>query len=122
MLKIKFIFGILTHSLPLCHQSSFPIPAYASKWNPIEHRVFPHVTKALDGIVLKTEEQVAEIISTTKTKSGLSVIASVIKKAYTKGKEWTRDVLEKVQIQHQTSLGQFNYKITPQTEEVLLKC
>ena len=92
------------------------------KWNPIEHRVFPHVTKALDGIVLKTEEQVAEIISTTKTKSGLSVIASVIKKAYTKGKEWTRDVLEKVQIQHQTSLGQFNYKITPQTEEVLLKC
>lgn len=97
-------------------------PPYASKWNPIEHRVFPHVTKALDGIVLKTEEQVAEIISTTKTKSGLSVIASVIKKAYTKGKEWTGDVLEKVQIQRETSLGQFNYKITPQTEEVLLKC
>ena len=30
-------------------------PPYSSKWNPIEHRVFPHVTKAMEGITLKTE-------------------------------------------------------------------
>jgi hypothetical protein len=97
-------------------------PPYASKWNPIEHRVFPHVTKAMEGIVLKTEEQAAEIISTAKTKTGLSVIASVIKKVYTKSKEWTEDVLEKVQIKREASLGQFNYRITPQMEEVIVKC
>lgn len=27
-------------------------PPYCSKYNPIEHRVFPHITRALSGVVL----------------------------------------------------------------------
>jgi len=27
-------------------------PAYCSKYNPIEHRLFPHVTRACQGVVL----------------------------------------------------------------------
>jgi hypothetical protein len=27
-------------------------PPYTSKWNPIEHRVFPHITRALQGAIL----------------------------------------------------------------------
>jgi len=26
-------------------------PPYTSKWNPIEHRVFPHITRAMQGKV-----------------------------------------------------------------------
>ena len=29
-------------------------PPYTSKWNPIEHRVFPHITKALEGVPLNS--------------------------------------------------------------------
>lgn len=29
-------------------------PPYTSKWNPIEHRLFPHITRALQGVILKT--------------------------------------------------------------------
>jgi hypothetical protein len=27
-------------------------PPHTSKWNPIEHRVFPHITRALQGAIL----------------------------------------------------------------------
>jgi hypothetical protein len=90
-------------------------PPYASKWNPIEHLVFPHITKAMEGIVLKTEEQAAEVISTAKTKTGLVVITNVIKKVYQKGKVWTKETVEKIQIKRGESLGQLNYTITPQS-------
>ena len=90
-------------------------PPYSSKWNPIEHRVFPHVTKAMEGVVLKTEEQAAKVIGTAKTKTGLVVITSVIKKVYQKGKEWTKEALGKIQIKRGGSLGQLNYMIAPQS-------
>lgn len=31
-------------------------PPYCSKWNPVEHRVFPHITRALQGLVLTSYE------------------------------------------------------------------
>ena len=33
-------------------------PPYTSKWNPIEHRVFPHTTRSLQGVVLNTHQLV----------------------------------------------------------------
>ena len=27
-------------------------PPYTSKWNPIEHRLFPHITGAIEGVPL----------------------------------------------------------------------
>ncbi|MFT7227301.1 MAG: putative GNAT superfamily acetyltransferase, partial [Neolewinella sp.] len=52
----------------VCHY-----PPYASKWNPIEHRVFCHVHKAMQGIVLSDYELVKKLIAKTKTKEGLKV-------------------------------------------------
>jgi hypothetical protein len=31
-------------------------PPYTSKYNPIEHRLFPHVTRACQGVIFKTFE------------------------------------------------------------------
>ena len=88
-------------------------PPYTSKWNPIEHRVFPHVTKALSGVVLKTEEDAQRVIATAKTKTGLSVITNVIKKTYEKGKKVATDFIDNINIKREKSLGQFNYTISP---------
>lgn len=29
-------------------------PPYASKWNPIEHRVFPHITRSMEGMLINS--------------------------------------------------------------------
>jgi len=33
-------------------------PPYTSKWNPVEHRVFPHITRSMAGVVLVSVELV----------------------------------------------------------------
>jgi hypothetical protein len=32
-------------------------PPYTSKWNPIEHRVSPHITRSMDGILINSLEE-----------------------------------------------------------------
>ena len=46
-------------------------PPYTSKYNPIEHRLFPHVTRACKGLIFESINIVREAISKTKTKTGL---------------------------------------------------
>lgn len=61
----------------ICHY-----PPYASKWNPIEHRLFCHVHKAMQGIVLSDYELVKTLIAKTKTNEGLNVIVRLNLKNY----------------------------------------
>lgn len=46
-------------------------PPYTSKWNPIEHRVFPHITRELSGMILISHLFMKELIEKTTTKAGL---------------------------------------------------
>lgn len=66
-------------------------PPCTSKWNPIERKVFPHVTRAVAGVSLNTVEQAKNQIESAKTKAGLRVIANVIKKFMNKGKKVAKD-------------------------------
>jgi len=52
----------------ICHY-----PPYASKWNPIEHRLFAHVHQAMQGVIFTDYNLVKELIGKTKTKTGLKV-------------------------------------------------
>ena len=52
-------------------------PPYTSKWNPIEHRVFPHITSSLSGVILLSVSMLKELVKKTKTKTGLKVFARV---------------------------------------------
>ena len=90
-------------------------PPYASKWNPIEHRVFPHVTRALAGEPLLSEEDAKLKIASTKTTTGLCVTSDIISKVYETGKKATKAMVEKLNIKFDETLGQFNYVVSPQT-------
>ncbi|MHC5062284.1 MAG: ISAzo13-like element transposase-related protein, partial [Planctomycetota bacterium] len=46
-------------------------PPYCSKYNPIEHRFFPHVTRACQGVVFTSLELVKELMAKTHTEPGL---------------------------------------------------
>jgi len=88
-------------------------PPYTSKWNPIEHRVFPHVTRAMSGVPIKTIEEAKNKIASAKTKTGLVVIADIIKKTYYAGKKVAKDFMDHLKIIFEDSLPRLNYTIAP---------
>jgi hypothetical protein len=88
-------------------------PPYTSKWNPVEHRVFPHVTRALQGVVFRNHELVKELIENTSTKTGLKVEANIIKKVYKTGRKYATDFKETMRIVFDEYLGQWNYRVVP---------
>lgn len=83
------------------------------EWNPIEHRVFPHVTSALEGVPLNTIAEAKSRIESAKTKTGLTVIADVIQKTYETGKKIAKNVISDIKIKFGDSVPKLNYTISP---------
>lgn len=54
-------------------------PSYCSKYNPIDHRLFSHVSRSLKGIIFRSVETVAKAIARTTTSTGLRVKVEVMK-------------------------------------------
>ena len=91
-------------------------PPYTSKWNPIEHRVFPHITRALEGMPLNSVSEAKKQIESAKTKTGLTVVADVIKKTYQKGKKVAKDFMDHMKITFDETLPRLNYTVIPAGE------
>ena len=64
----------------VCH-----FPPGTSKWNKIEHRLFSFISINWRGKPLLTYQTIINLISSTKTKTGLTVKARLNKKKYKKG-------------------------------------
>ena len=88
-------------------------PSYASKWNPIEHRLFCHITRTLTGVIFKTHDLVKELINTTTTKTGLTVTANIINKVYETGRKYAENFKETMRIKFDVVLGKWNYRAIP---------
>ena len=84
-------------------------PPGCSKYNPIEHRLFCHVSRALRAVVLKTIEIAKHFIGRTRTAFDLRVIAEIARRTYRKGRHSNNPIatLEKLSLE-KTSLGAFN--------------
>ncbi len=89
-------------------------PAYCSKYNPIEHRLFPHVTRALSGVVLDSVQTVKALIeSRAKTKKGLETYVNIVDKIYETGKKASELFMENMPIVFDQFLPKWNYKAVP---------
>lgn len=84
-------------------------PPYTSKWNPIEHRVFPHITRSLQGVILTTHQLMKELIEKTTTNTGLKVVANIINKVYQTGRKVAKDFKKSMQIIFDKKLRLWNY-------------
>jgi Rhodopirellula transposase DDE domain len=84
-------------------------PPGCSKYNPIEHRLFCHVSRSLQAVVLKTIEIARQFISRTTTTSGLRVVAEVARRSYEKGIQASRDFLNDNPIVFDDFLPELNY-------------
>ena len=89
-------------------------PPYTSKYNPIEHRLFPHVTRALQGVIFSSVELVNNLINQTKTESGLKVFSSLLDKVFETGRKYAEGFKENMKIQFDDYLGNWNYVAIPQ--------
>ena len=88
-------------------------PPYCSKYNPIEHRLFPHLTRACQGMVFKSLELVKELMAKTKTASGLHVTVNTIDKVYETGRKATDQFIENMPILFDDYLPKWNYTAVP---------
>jgi hypothetical protein len=88
-------------------------PAYCSKWNPIEHKVFCHVTRSWQGVVFDNYDIVKELAEKTKTKSGLSVKVSFNDKVYLTGKKASDVFLDSMPVDFDGFLPKWNYSFKP---------
>lgn len=97
----------------VCHY-----PPGTSKWNPIEHRMFPHISHNWRGEPLCSRAMVVERIKTTTTKTGLHIDAQLDERNYEKGKKVSDEELNAVNITRAEFQGKWNYIIYPtQTTE-----
>lgn len=84
-------------------------PPGCSKYNPIEHRLFCHVTRSLRATVLKTIEIARDLIARTTTVPGLRVVAEIASHMYEKGRKATSEFLANMPLHFDDFLPQLNY-------------
>ena len=90
----------------ICHY-----PPYASKHNPIEHRVFPHLHRAMEGVVLTDYELVLELARKTTTTTGLKVMVRINDQYYPTGVKTTAQEIDFQRIQPHPALPHLSYRI-----------
>ena len=88
-------------------------PPYCSKYNPIEHRLFPHVTRACQGMVFISVELVKELMEKTRTETGLKAFVHIIDKVYKTGRKVAKDFKETMRIVFDECLPRWNYRAVP---------
>jgi hypothetical protein len=88
-------------------------PPYCSKYNPIEHRLFPHLQRSWEGVVFTDYEIVKERAEKTSTEKGLKVVAWINEKLYESGRKYSDNFKETMTIIFDEVLPKWNYRIQP---------
>jgi hypothetical protein len=88
-------------------------PPYCSKYNPIEHRLFPHLTRACQGVIFESVELVKELMEKAKTSTGLEVTVDILDKVYQTGRRYAEGFKENMKIVFDDILPKWNYRAVP---------
>lgn len=92
--------------LIICHY-----PPYASKWNPIEHRLFAQTHHAIQGVVFDSYETVQMLFEKTSTTTGLSVVVRILDKKFETGIKVKKETIEMERIQFNPQIPELSYRI-----------
>ncbi len=103
--KLADTFGL---AVTVCHY-----PAGASKWNPVEHRLFSHISNNWTGSPLRTLKGMLSRIRGTVTKTGLRVRALLSRKLYPKGVKVSDAELAELELERGEVCPGWNYTISP---------
>jgi hypothetical protein len=89
-------------------------PASCSQFNPIERRLFCHVTRACQGVLFDSLQTVMDLMRKTSTQTGLSVTVRVIDNVYKAGRKVAAAFKKNMPIVFDTFLPKWNYRVVPQ--------
>ena len=90
-------------------------PPYCSKYNPIERRLFPHVTRACQGVIFDSVATVKRLLEKTRTATGLGVVVEVVEKVYQTGRKYAEGFKKEMKIVFDEYLPKWNYRAIPAT-------
>jgi hypothetical protein len=97
----------------VCHY-----PTGCSKWNPIEHRLFSHISLNWAGVPLRSFETVTQYIEGTETATGLTVKAVLKRGANETGERVTNEEMHSLCLQPHTVCPMWNYTLRPRDTNV----
>jgi Rhodopirellula transposase DDE domain len=98
-------YGLL---VTVCHY-----PTGASKWNPVEHRLFGPISVNWAGVPLRTPGVMLGLLRGTATRTGLAVTAEWWQRQYAKGLKVSDAEMAALDIEHHTTCPRWNYTIKP---------
>jgi transposase len=103
-----------------CNEIQIPItvshfPPGTSKWNKIEHRLFSFISMNWRGKPLTSFETILNLISSTTTRTGLTVRAEIDLNEYPKGIKVSDAQMRMIDISRHEFHGEWNYTLSPQT-------
>lgn len=92
-------------------------PSYCSKYNPIERRFFPHISRVCTGMLFDTLERAVTLMRKAATSTGLKTTVNVIKRIYETGRNATEAMKETIRstLTFHDLLPKWNYTVTPQS-------
>jgi hypothetical protein len=105
--KVADRFGL---TLTVCHY-----PTGASKWNPVEHRLFNEISKTWAGCPLRSFDDVVHYITDTKTDTGLTVQAHLVTQTYATGVKVPDEQMDALNIEFHDVCPQWNYTLRPRS-------
>jgi hypothetical protein len=89
-------------------------PPYCSKYNPIEHRLFPHLTRACQGVLFTSVALVQQLMAKARTRAGLRLVVDVLDKVYQTGRRVSNEVKQALNLVRDAFLPNWNYRLLPQ--------
>lgn len=89
------------------------LPPYCSKYNPIDHRLFCHLTRSLSGRLVESLSWMQLLFSNVTTQTGLKVVCELARKTYKSGLKASKSFRQSEPTIRDTVLGQFNYVLSP---------
>jgi len=95
---------LLCRTFRVCH-----LPPYCSKYNPIDHRLFCHLSRSLQAIQLTSIDVIQQALQQTTTRSGLRVVCEQARKEYAAGIKATPEFLSAEPTQRDKNLSPYNY-------------
>ena len=96
----------------VCH-----FPTRCSKWNPVEYRLFSHISMNWAGKPLRTLDVMLAYIRGTRTTAGLSVRAYRLEGEYLTARKVSTSELEELSLRPHSVCPDWNYTIEPHRHE-----
>ena len=88
-------------------------PPGCSKYDPIEHRFFPHVTRACQGVLFTNIELMQKKMGETRTEKGLRTTVEILQGDYPVGEKVPAGYKNSMRIVFDEELPAWNYRAIP---------